>query len=445
MLNLKNLTEGRVVEMPGQYEIEVTVVGTPPTCGCASPNIRKNGRRKSMFFDTPMHGKKVGIIVQQQRFQCTGCRRTYYERVPHMHLKHDMTERLVEYIQTNCTERTFTAVALEIGVDVQTVRGIWRAHAEKELNRLCPVTPEWMGIDELHIMHGYRGIITNVKERTIVDLLEDRKKETVVRYLAGLEDRHKITHVAIDMWEAYRDAVRTVLPKAVIVVDRFHISRMAGDAMERVRKEVQKELEDAGERLTLKGDRWLFLKPLRQLDATSTIFLESNLGRFPKLRAAWHAKEGFRAVWDHKTRKDAEAAYDKWLAELDPSVAKAFGDLTKAMANWRTEIFNYFEHRITNAYTESFNAIARKMDRMGRGYSFKVLRAKLLLKYSCHKKAPPPKKFLRSTKDDQMLMKRLGMRVAQMKHDMGEEETNRHLGVNISTLAKWLDSLPAKS
>jgi len=97
------------------------------------------------------------------------------------------------------------------------------------------------------------------------------------------------------------------------------------------------------------------------------------------------------------------------------------------MANWHTEIFNYFEHRITNAYTESFNAIARKMDRMGRGYSFEVLRAKLLLKHSCHKREMAPPKFNRSLVGFAMM-----------------EPTGRHFGVDLSTLAEWLDSLPEK-
>lgn len=443
MLNLKGLKQVSVVETEGQYEIEATVTGEAPVCSCLLPNVRKNGRRKSLFFDTPMHGKKVGIWVQRQRYQCTNCHRTIYEKIPHMHPSHDMTDRLVKYIQTNGTERTFTAIAQEIGVDVQTVRGIWRTHAQKELDRLCPVTPEWMGIDELHVMHAYRGVITNVKDRTIVDMLENRKKETVVRYLVGLHDKEKIKIVTMDMWEQYREAVTMVLPWAKIVVDRFHISRMAGEAMERVRKQVMKALEDKGEALTMKGDRFLFLTGAKKLDWGNTILLESNLGRFPLLMAAWKAKEAYRAIWDHKSRQDAEAAYDKWVAELDPTVAKAFEDLVTAMANWRTEIFNYFEHRLTNSYTEGFNAIARRMDRMGRGYSFKVLRAKLLLKYSCHK-AAPPRKFSRANKRDEEIMRRLDTKMRLLIHDLGPKAVSTHLGVDISTLAKWLETLPEK-
>jgi transposase len=46
--------------------------------------------------------------------------------------------------------------------------------------------------------------------------------------------------------------------------------------------------------------------------------------------------------------------------------------------NWHDEIFAYFEQPITNAYTESVNRLAKDMNRMGRGYSFEVIRARML-------------------------------------------------------------------
>ncbi len=42
------------------------------------------------------------------------------------------------------------------------------------------------------------------------------------------------------------------------------------------------------------------------------------------------------------------------------------------------EILNYFQHPVTNAYTESLNNLIRVMNRLGRGYSFEALRAKIL-------------------------------------------------------------------
>jgi hypothetical protein len=70
--------------------------------------------------------------------------------------------------------------------------------------------------------------------------------------------------------------------------------------------------------------------------------------------------------------------YDTWKACLDPVTAAAFFELIRAVDNWRPEVFNYFEHRITNAFTESLNGLVRVANRMGRGYSFEAIRAKML-------------------------------------------------------------------
>jgi len=53
----------------------------------------------------------------------------------------------------------------------------------------------------------------------------------------------------------------------------------------------------------------------------------------------------------------------------------AFADTVE---NWRTEIFNYFDNRYTNAITESLNRVSKEISAQGKGYNFKVLRAKIL-------------------------------------------------------------------
>lgn len=53
------------------------------------------------------------------------------------------------------------------------------------------------------------------------------------------------------------------------------------------------------------------------------------------------------------------------------------------------EVFNYFDKRLTNAYTESLNSIIRQVDRRGRGHSFEVLRAKVLFNEELHKNRKP--------------------------------------------------------
>ena len=74
---------------------------------------------------------------------------------------------------------------------------------------------------------------------------------------------------------------------------------------------------------------------------------------------------------------------------------EAFGDLIRALTNWQPFILNYFEHPVTNAYTESLNSLIRVMNRLGRGYSFEALRAKILFTEGAHKHKLSRPKFER--------------------------------------------------
>ena len=60
-----------------------------------------------------------------------------------------------------------------------------------------------------------------------------------------------------------------------------------------------------------------------------------------------------------------------------------------AFQNWEGPILSYFDHRVTNACTESSNNLIRAVQRMGRGYSFDVLRARILfVRHGAHRMKP---------------------------------------------------------
>lgn len=396
MLRLRNLIEEEVQETEDQILVHCRVIpnSNPPECGCFVPEVRKNGTKKVMFYDAPMSGKKVGIWIARQRYQCTGAGhdkpRTFYEDVPHMHPEHDMTERLVDYIEkTAGSKRSFTDVAQEIGMDPQTVRRIWHAYAKRKMDELGPQTPEWLGIDEVMLMGKYRCILTDVKNRLMVDLLPDRKVKTIVGYLTSKLDPQRIKIVTTDMNDDYRQAVKIALPHARLVVDRFHITMHCHQALEAIRLTLRNTLPPQ-ERIGLMRDRWLFLKAEERLSTAQHLILEALLAQYPLLATGHALKESYRRIWECQTIDEAKARYDEWRNTIPQEVKSAFDPLLTAMENWREEIFAYFDTRLTNAYTESLNALVRRMDAVGRGFSFPVLRARLLMTFSAHKHAPVP-------------------------------------------------------
>ena len=124
---------------------------------------------------------------------------------------------------------------------------------------------------------------------------------------------------------------------------------------------------------------------------------------------------------------------------MSPQVADAFHDLVRAWDNWTPFILNYFNHPVTNAYTESLNSLIRVMNRLGRGYSFEALRAKILFAEGAHKVVKP--KFERraaNSRDYAMV----GL-MSRMTPDHGwgiSTEPAKNYGADISTLVRLIEA-----
>jgi transposase len=244
--------------------------------------------------------------------------------------------------------------------------------------------------------------------------------------------------VTMDMWRPYRDAVRAILPKATVVVDKFHVLRMANDGIEQVRKELRAGLS-LKERRGLMHDRYVLLRRESELDPRSRFLLDSWTTLHPTVGFAYRLKEDFYGIYDATTRSDAGDRYAAWEAGITPDVYEAFKPLTTAWKNWQSEILNYFDHRVTNAYTESLNALIRQQDRAGRGYSFEALRAKMLYTEGLHK--VERSKFERRAASDvsAFMLRTPGGFVGMMTPDEIYGEPINY-GADISTLARRLEA-----
>ncbi len=99
---------------------------------------------------------------------------------------------------------------------------------------------------------------------------------------------------------------------------------------------------------------------------------------FPVLGTAYKLKELFHALYEHDSKAEAQRAAEAWLNSIPDEVERYFREASVALRSWWDEIFAYYDAPITNAYTESVNNVAKEMNRMGRGYSFDVIRARVL-------------------------------------------------------------------
>lgn len=435
ILNLASYAVLSVDNTDHDYHIKAEVKESPKRCyECHSSNVVGFGRREQLVKDLPIHGKRVGIYLNTRRMKCNECSKTFSERLPEVDERRSMTRRLVDWIGKQAVRRTFSSIAEDVGVTEGTIRLVFKDYVSDVEKTFRFETPKWMGIDEIHLIKP-RGVITNIENNTILELLPNRNKDTVTNYLYRLDGKEQIQYVAMDMWAPYRDACKVVLPNARIIIDKFHVVKMANEAMERVRKDLRTSLT-IKEKRGLMHDRWVLLKRESELTDQEALLLSGWIKNYVMLGQAYRLKEDFFGIYDAKSPDEAQARYIEWKRSIPAEIAPAFADLVRAWDNWTPFILGYFDHPITNAYTESLNNLIRVMNRLGRGYSFEALRAKILFSEGAHKVVKPRPKFERRTTDQVMAERACFSLATPTQH----YEVAKNYGSDISTLARLIEA-----
>lgn len=445
ILNLPDFKVQRVEEADHDYHVYAEVSNPPGgVCtACGSDHLIGHGRNEQVIRDVPTHGKRLAIYVDTRRWRCQSCGKTFMQAVPAVNAKREMTDRLVRWIGQQSLKRTFASIADDTGLDEKTIRNIFRDYIDALESEFRFETPQWMAIDEIHIINKPRCVVSSIQNNTIVDLLHNRNKDTVAKYLCKMPNRDKVQYVAIDMRTPYRDAVSAELPEATIIIDKFHVVRMANEAVEKVRKSLREQLTPQ-QRRGLMHDRFVLLKRERDLNDKEALLLDGWTKNYPELGAAYRLKEDFYAVYEGSDSPEAAlAAYEAWKKAVVPEVRDAFDDLMRAFTNWQPFILNYFEHPVTNAHTEGLNRLSRVVNLLGRGYSFEALRAKILFTKGAHKHKLSCPKFERRREPEPELAAaekaaRAGLPEAYDPHK--HEKPQKNYGADLNTLIELLES-----
>lgn len=384
MVDILSLSNWAVlsVEQHDELIIKAEYLVQPTCClKCGSKHFYKHGPKPVTYRDGPVRGKTVVIHAILKRYRCRDCGGTFLQPVKGIAPGTRMTERCVEIIRDECLTDTFINIAKRIGCDDKTVRTVANDYVARLNNAYKPDLSGWIGIDETMIDGKQRFVVVNVEQRRYIDMSDTRDKAAVSNWLQRNRNA-PIQGFVMDMWKPYKDAIRAVFPNIPIVVDKFHVVRMANQAMEGVRVRLSKD------RVKAIGRDWMRRKSLlrmryRDLDEQGKYNVDMWLDNEPDIAIAHQLKEVFYLIYEMPTKEDAEALLDEWLDIIPDEMKKTqkdFKPLVTAVKNWREEILAYFDKQLTNGYTEAMNGVAKVINRQGRGYSFEMLRAKLLFK-----------------------------------------------------------------
>ena len=215
-------------------------------------------------------------------------------------------------------------------------------------------------------------VIGAPEDSYVIDLLSDRKKETLEAWLDQLppDVRAAIQVVCIDMWDAYSTAVQTKLPGVEIVVDRFHVMNASrlNHALTTARREIQRQAAPEVKE-QLKGSRWILVRNQSALTPEQREKLDTIYAASPELKLGHQLKEQFRAIFELTDRDEAAHQLDTWIQQVETSGLKAFQGFVTTLHNWHDYILNYFHERWSNGFAEGMNNKIKLLKRRGFGYT----------------------------------------------------------------------------
>jgi transposase len=326
------------------------------------------------MLDEPRGLRSVRIEINRQSYLCKICSAATQQPLLCTEENRRMTTRLLHYIQISSLHNPFSLVAQRTNLSPGTVAGIFRDYTRVLDQTIKFKTPRVLGLDGVYIEGKECAILTDIEAGLVIDVWDDYKTDQLIDALGNIPGCEGIEVVVIDMSRKLRKAVQKALPHALIVIDRFHIQRNANWGIDEVRKRLR-----MGKRIhTRICTRDLLRKHLDQWEEDEKNFLEKCFEFQPELRLAYEAKEALLEIWCSSSSVTAKARYQKWLEQFPLSLKKDFKKLLTAMANWGEYIFNFFDHRYTNAFTEQSNRQVKDLNREARGCKFETARAKII-------------------------------------------------------------------
>ncbi len=384
MLDLLNLPGVTPVDLRSSHK-DITIVaevneGDVPNCPQCQKPLYRHGKRVTTFADTPIQMQPVRLEVSRPRYRCAECAKLVTPELSFLDERRRATARLVDAVRERCLGQTFHSLAAQTGLAVNTIKNI--AHdliAELESN-VRYETPVILGIDEVMIAGDYRCVMTNLATNNAFEILEARTQDVLKPYFQTLKDREKVEWVCTDMWRPFKRSFSAYLPNAKLIIDKFHVVKMASEALEEERKSYQSQLSKDERVQVKKSVRWLLVKRPANLSPIELDALEVVRKAMPGLALAYDFKEMFFRIYDDPVKESAMRAFEAWETSLPDKELPLFHSLARTVHNHYEDIFAYWDssQRITNAYTECLNGLMKMANRMGRGYSYEIIRAKTM-------------------------------------------------------------------
>lgn len=335
-----------------------------PDCGEPSP-VHDTAERRWRHLDFFQH--EAYLIAPAPRVRCSDGRVRTVE-VPWARAGSGFTLLFEALVMTLACEMPVRAMATLVGEhDTRLWRVIHhyvaRARSGEDWSRISRV-----GVDETSFRRGqdYVSVFADLDERRVVYAIPGRDAPVVAGFAAELAAHGgapgQVAEVCMDMSAAYREGVAKHLPDAQVTFDRFHLVKLLGEAVDRVRRQERAEQADL-----LRGSRYLWLRRPATLTARQRQRLDVLLGEPLRTVRAYRWRLAFDQVFDLPPEA-APAALERWRRGAIRSRLDPIKRFARTVADHRDGILRWWTTRISNGLLEGLHSLVQAAKRRARGY-----------------------------------------------------------------------------
>lgn len=356
----------------GRLVLHVKPAWRNPRCGRCGKVAAGYDRRPLRYWRHLAFGRLlVWLAYAPRRVNCPDCG-VMTEEVPWAAPESGFTwefEEMTAYLAQITDKTTVTKL---VRICWRTVGSIVERVIERKLDASRLDDLRFIGVDEFSYLkrHHYLTVVVDHDRGRIVWAKEGRSYEVLKSFFQelGLDRCVRIQAATIDMSASYEKAIQEWLPQADIVFDRFHVQRLASDAVDEVRRSIVRELKGTEDAKAVKKTRFVLLKNPEDLSPSEKRKLSVVEATNRRLYRAYLLKETLRRALDYLQPARATRELKSWLAWASRSRLKPFVRVGRTIREHFEGVIAYVKTRLTNGLTEGLNNKLRMIARRAFGY-----------------------------------------------------------------------------
>jgi transposase len=321
-----------------------------PVCsGCGKHRPGYDCARSPREFEfIPVWNIPVSFSYAMRRVDCPDCG-VKVEAVPWAQGKHSCCDAYRHFLATWARRMSWKETAAAFRTKWDTVCRSVKWVVEFGLLHRDPGGVTAIGVDEVAYSKGHRymTLVYQIDSgcKRLLGVVRDRDTAALTGFFETMGEKWcaGIKVVCSDMWKPYLNVIAAMLPAALNILDRFHIAKKLGEAVDEVRRQETKKLAAGGYEPVLKHSRYCFLKRPCNFTVKQTAKLADLLKYDLKSVRAWMLKEAFDAFWQYDSPRWARWYLRKWYTRAMRSRLEPMKKFVRTLRGHEELLMNYFK------------------------------------------------------------------------------------------------------